>query len=143
MNLSKKVKIAALVVVSLVLTGCGKVNVGYVDGNKIMTEAPQIQTVIEEGSKKIEEIEAEAQNEFANNPDLSDEELAKAQADVQRKIIGINQAYASQLKYKLDEALADIVKAKNIDVVIDSSETQPLVIEGGIDLTDEVIRKLQ
>jgi Skp family chaperone for outer membrane proteins len=56
---------------------------------------------------------------------------------------GINQAYATQLKYKFDEAIEGIAQQKKLDVVIDSSENQKIVIVGGIDVTNEVIQKLQ
>lgn len=98
---------------------------------------------MEECQKKIEEVEKEAQAEFEKNPNWTDEEKMKAQGDIQRKIIGINQAYATQLKHKFDEALNDIAKSKNLDAVVDSSKDQPLILRGGTDVTDEVIKKLQ
>ena len=57
--------------------------------------------------------------------------------------MGINQAYTTQLKHKLDETIGEIAKQKNLDAVIDSSKENPIVIRGGIDITDEVIQKLQ
>lgn len=139
----KKILAAALISSSLLITGCGQVNIGYVDGNRIMSESPQIKSVMEECQKKIEEVEKEAQAEFEKNPNWTDEEKMKAQGDIQRKIIGINQAYATQLKHKFDEALNDIAKSKNLDAVVDSSKDQPLILRGGTDVTDEVIKKLQ
>ncbi len=131
-----------MVAASFLITGCGQMNIGYVDGQRVMEESPQIKAVLEEGAKKAEEIRAEAETQLSN-PDLSDEEKSKAQADIQRKIIGVNQAYAAQLKQKLDESLAGMCKEKEIDVVVDSSKDQPIILHGGIDLTDEVIKKLQ
>ena len=128
---------------SLLITGCGKINIGYVDGKRVMDESPQIKSVIEEGQKKIEEVETEAQNEAAKNPNQTDEEKIKAQGDLQRKLMGINQAYATQLQHKIQEAMGDIAKKNNLDVIVDSSKDQPLILKGGVDLTDEVIQKLQ
>ena len=52
MNLPKKIKIAALLVASFFVTGCGSnINIGYVDYNKVMSESPQIKTILEEGQK--------------------------------------------------------------------------------------------
>lgn len=134
---------AMLAVSSLMITGCGQVNIGYIDGQKVLSDAPQIKAVIEESKKKLEEVETEAMAEMEKNPNWTDEEKMKAQGDIQRKIIGINQAYATQLKHKLDEALADIAKQKNLDAVVDSSKDNPIMLRGGVDLTDEVIQKLQ
>ena len=142
MDLSRKIKIGALIAAALAFTGCGSVNIGYVDGAKVMNEAPQIKNIMDEGAKKIEEIQQEAA-QLRDNPDMTDEEISKAQADIQRKLIGVNQAYATQLQHKLNEALAGIAQEKKLDVVVDSSESQPVVLEGGVDLTAEVIQKLQ
>ena len=105
-----------------------------------MEESPQIKAVIEENEQKIIALQEEAQKELEGK---QGEELIKAQSDLQRKLQGINQAYATQLKHKLDEVLAEMSQSKKIDVVVDSSKEQPLVMKGGIDLTDELIQKLQ
>lgn len=139
----KNILAAMLITTSLMITGCGQVNIGYVDGQKIVSDAPQIKAIIEESKQKLEEVETEAMAEMEKNPNWTDEEKMKAQGDIQRKIIGINQAYTTQLRHKLDEALSEISKQKNLDAVIDSSKDTPIVLRGGIDLTDEVIKKLQ
>lgn len=142
MDLSRKIKAGILIAATLAFTGCGSVNIGYVDGSKVMSEAPQIKSIMDEGAKKVEEIQQEAAA-LQDNPDLTEEELSKAQADIQRKLIGINQAYATQLQHKINETLAGIAQEKKLDVVVDSSESQPIVLEGGVDVTAEVIQKLQ
>ena len=144
MKLPKKLMTAALLVASLFMTGCGsQVNIGYVDGEKIMNESPQIKAVLEEGEKKAEEIQNEAIKTLEDNPDWTEEEKTKALSDLQRKLQGINQAYATQLKYKFDEAIAGIAAEKKLDVVVDSSENQKIILMGGVDVTNEVIQKLQ
>ena len=144
MNLQKKIKIVALLIASFFVTGCGsQINIGYVDYNKIMQESPQIKTIVEEGQTKTAELENEASTKLDENSELSEEERNKAIADIQRKFMGIQQAYSTQVQHKLNEALSAIAQEKNLDVVVDSSESQPVILQGGIDLTDEVIKKLQ
>ena len=63
--------------------------------------------------------------------------------ETQRKLAGLNQMYSIQLEQKLNVAVEDIVKEKKLDIVMDSSKTYPSVITGGVDITDEVIGKLQ
>ena len=140
MKFTKKILAAAFLSSTLLMTGCGQVNIGYVDGARVMEESPQIKAVIEENEQKIIALQEEAQKELEGK---EGEELIKAQSDLQRKLQGINQAYATQLKHKLDEVLAEMSQAKKIDVVVDSSKELPLVMKGGIDLTDELIQKLQ
>lgn len=139
----KKIMAAALISSSLLITGCGQVGIGYVDGARIMNESAQIKSVMDEAKQKVDEIEKQAQEELAKNPNWTDEEKMKAQGDIQRKVIGINQAYATQLKHKFDEALAEIAKTKNLDVVVDSSKDNPIILKGGVDVTDEVLQKLK
>lgn len=144
MKLSKKIMTVALLVASLFMTGCGsQVNIGYIDGGKIMSDAPQIKAVIEEGEKKAQEIQQETMTTLESNPEWTEEEKTKALGEMQRKLVGINQAYSTQLKYKFDEAIAGIAQAKKLDVVVDSSENQKIILMGGIDITNEVIQKLQ
>ena len=132
----------ATLAAAMLVSGCGEVSMGYIDSEKLM-DAPQIKTIREEGENKLQEAEMQMIEEITAKQDAPDEEKQKVQMEAQRKLMGIQQAYSSQIKQKLDAALADIVKAKKIDVVIDSSEDQKVVYEGGIDLTDEVLQKLQ
>ena len=146
MKLTKKSRLllAAAFAASLVMTGCGKTQIGYIDGDRIMKEAPQIQSLVEEGNQKIQEAQDEAEKDLAEKKDtMSDEDFQKAQQDAQRKVAGLNQSYSIQLKQKLDTALADVAKEKKLDAIVDNQQMQKTVVEGGIDVTDEAIQKLQ
>ena len=140
--LLKKFLLMITLVAAMLVSGCGEVNIGYLDSEKLM-DTPQIKTIREEGESKLQEAEMKMIEEITAKQDATDEEKQKVQMEAQRKLMGIQQAYSSQIKQKLDAALADIVKAKNIDIVVDSSEDQKVVFQGGIDLTDEVSKKLQ
>ena len=141
--MKKTIAAVVLAVSTLFATGCGsEENVGYVNQNRIMAEAPQIINLIEEGSKKADEIEAEAKTALEADPNMSDEDRNKKREEFQRKMIGIQQSYATQIQQKLDTALNDICKEKNVSVVMDNSGVKVLV-NGGIDLTDDVINKLK
>ena len=140
--LVKKILLLVTLIAAILVSGCGGVSIGYLDSEKLM-DAPQIKTIREEGENKLQEAEMQMIEEITAKQDAPDEEKQKVQAEAQRKLMGIQQAYSSQIKQKLDAALVDIVKAKNIDVVVDSSEDQKVIYEGGIDLTDEVLKKLQ
>ena len=131
-----------MILSTMLISGCGEVNVGYLDREKLV-EAPQIKSIIDEGEAKFKEAQDQINADLATKQDASDEEKQKAQIAAQGKLMGIQQAYSSQIQQKIDSALSDIVKAKNIDVVLDSSETQKVVFEGGIDVTEEVLQKLQ
>ncbi|MBQ1622552.1 OmpH family outer membrane protein [Selenomonas bovis] len=146
MKLTKKSRALLLIGVAamLVMSGCGKAKIGYIDGDRIMKEAPQIQSLVEEGNAKIQQAQEDAEKDLAEKKGtMSDEDFQKAQADARRKVAGLNQSYSVQLKQKLDAALADIAKEKKLDAVVDNQAQQKVVIEGGIDVTDDAINKLQ
>ena len=125
------------------LTGCGQVKVGYINGERITKEAPQIKATMEEGSKKMQEVQQELVKKMEENPNMSKEESEKLQIEAQRKAMGYSQQYITQVQQKLNVALEEISKEKKIDVVLDNNNYQKSVFIGGIDLTDEAIKKLQ
>ena len=146
MKLTKKSRALLVLGVAamLVMSGCGKAKIGYIDGDRIMKEAPQIQSLVEEGNAKIQQAQEDPEKDLAEKKGtMSDEDYQKAQADARRKVAGLNQSYSVQLKQKLDAALADVAKEKKLDVVVDNQAQQKVVIEGGIDVTDDAINKLQ
>lgn len=125
--------------------GCGKVNVGYVDQNRIQNEAPQIKASIEEMQGKMTEVQKEAEQKLqeASSSGASDEDMQKLQQQMQMKAAGVQQQYAIQIKAKVDAAMDDIVKAKKLDTVVNSNGKDGVVVSGGVDITEDVIQKLQ
>ena len=127
---------------TLTMSGCGEVNVGYADYEKLL-EAPQIKAVLDEGETKAREIQEAAEAELASREDLTDEEIQKVQMDVQRKLMGIQQAYITQYMQKMNAAAEAVSQEKSLEIIVDSSEDQKMVFMGGIDVTDDLIQKLQ
>ena len=74
---------------------------------------------------------------------MSQEDAQKAQMEAQRKLQGLNQSYALQLRQKLDVALGSVAKSKKLDAVVNNSQEQPVAITGAVDVTDDVIQQLQ
>jgi Skp family chaperone for outer membrane proteins len=146
MNLKRKsifILLTALAAVLLV-SGCGKAKIGYFDGQRIMKESPQIQTIVDEGNAALATANKENADQLAaNQASMSEEDLKKDQAKTQAKMQALQQRYSSELKTKVDAAVADIVKAKELDVVLDNEGADKSVVQGGTDITDEVIQKLQ
>ena len=143
MNLTKKLAATALLAASLILTGCGQSQIGSVDVDKVMAEAPRVKTLLAEAEGKIKEAEQKFQEDYANKDNMSEEDLAKVQMDFQRKLEGINQAYASQIRNRMDVVVEEISREKNIDVVINNSAEERVIFHGNIDITDDVIKKMQ
>ena len=138
---------AAAMLGAMLVSGCGQAKIGYIDGERVTKEAPQINTLVEEGNKKIQEAQTQAgeelQKKMQENPNMSQEDLQKAQRDSQRKIQGLNQSYSLQLKQKIDAACAAVMKEKKLDAVVNNAADQPTAVSGAEDVTDAVIAQLQ
>ena len=143
MKLKQKSLAAALMAFALLLGGCGQVKVGYVDTERLAQESPQLKTVAEEATQKLMEAQQQAETDFAAKENPTEEDFQNAQVELQRKMASINQIYMTQLRQKMDVAVASSLKDKNLDAVVDSTKVQKTVLLGGVDLTDEVIQKLQ
>ncbi|RGS73681.1 MULTISPECIES: OmpH family outer membrane protein [unclassified Mitsuokella] len=135
--------LAAAFAATLLMSGCGQAKIGYIDGSRVMQEAPQVKSLVDEGNQKINEAREEAEKSLQDNPDMSQEDAQKAQQEAQRKMMSLNQSYQMQLQQKINGALQDIAKQKKLDAVIDSEKSQPTAIYGCTDVTDDVIAKLQ
>ena len=142
MNFTKKLAAVALITSSLLITGCGEGQIGSVDVNKVMAEAPRVKTLMEEAQGKVNAEQQKFEQETSGK-ELTDEESLKIQMDFQRKLESINQAYAAQIKSRMDVVIEEISREKNIDVVIGNSEDQKILFQGGIDITQDVINKMQ
>ncbi len=142
MNFIKKLAAVALVASSLIISGCGEGQIASVDVSKVMTEAPRVKKLMEEAQTKITAEQQKFEQENSGK-ELSDEEAFKAQMDFQRKLESINQAYAAQIKSRMDVVIEEISREKNIDVVINNSSEQKILFKGGIDVTQDVINKMQ
>ena len=142
MNFIKRLAAVALVASSLIITGCGEGQIGSVDVSKVMTEAPRVKKLMEEAQTKITAEQQKFEQENSGK-ELSDEEAFKVQMDFQRKLESINQAYAAQIKSRMDVVIEEISREKNIDVVINNSAEQKILFKGGIDVTQDVINKMQ
>ena len=142
MNVGKKLAAVALLASSLMIAGCGEGQIGAVDVEKVMAEAPRVKTLMTEAQGKVTEAQQKFEQDTANK-ELTDEEAMKVQMDFQRKLEGINQAYAAQIKSRMDVVIEEISREKNIDVVINNSENQKLIFHGAIDVTQDVINKMQ
>ena len=143
MNFANKLAATALLASTLLLSGCGQGQIAAVDVDKVMADAPRVKTLMSEAETKIKDAQQKFEQDAAAKPDMTDEETAKLQMDFQRKLEGINQAYASQIRSRMDVVIEEISREKNIDVVINNSESDKLIFHGAIDVTDDVIKKMQ
>lgn len=142
MNVIKKLAATALLAASLMMTGCGQGQIGSVNVEKVMAEAPRVKTLMTEAEGKVKEAQEKYQQEYGDK-EMTEEESAKARLEFQRKLEAINKGYASQIKSRMDVVIEEISREKNIDVVISNAEDEKTIFHGAIDITDDVIKKMQ
>lgn len=147
MKLSAKSLTAAGILLSatLLLGGCGekKPNIGYFNGDRVIKESAQIDAVIKGAEKKMKDLQEEAMKLATEGPEMTQEEIVKKQQEFQLRAQSINTSAQAEMKQKVDNALAEISKAKKLDVVLENEKGQKTVIMGGVDVTDDIIEKLK
>ena len=141
-------------IITILVSGCSNTKMGVVDTERIMKESPQIQTITksqtEQYTQKQQELTQKLQNDKAN---MSDEDYQKSFNTAKAELSAMESQFNSELKTTIDKAMADVSKEKNLSAVVmkDLVQTNQMgqptkeefVIQGGIDITDDLIQKLQ
>ena len=76
------------------------------------------------------------------NSEAEAQKFQELQQQLKMQAAGIQQQYATQVKSKIYAAMDGIAQEKKLDAVVNSNGKDGL-ITGGVDVTDEVIAKLQ
>lgn len=140
----KSLTVAALLAATCLFGGCGKANIAYIDGARVMKESPQLQAIVNEGNEKLTAQEKESSAKLAQDKaGKSEEEFQKEEQEERAKMMDLQQQYSQQLKTKIDTVVGEIARTKKLDVVMANEGVDKTVVEGGVDITDEVIQKLQ
>ncbi|WP_298702980.1 OmpH family outer membrane protein [uncultured Veillonella sp.] len=150
-NNKKNVKIVSLVVAVIFLLGIGAIayqqmavptmaasnsNIGVVDTHNI---ADQNTPAVAEAMQASQALQVELRKEFEEqSANMDDQQKAQLHAQLQKK----SQAKAMEIQEKLQKALNDaaqsVAEAKGLSVVLNKEA----VIYGGVDITDQVKKKL-
>ena len=135
-----KKKLTALILTVLtagILAGCGSADkVGVVDTQRVQKEAPLSKQYVEKHEQKVQEINKKLAEEKLS---MSDEDFQKEQQKQKQELDIYSAGLQRQFKSDLDQKLAEIAKDKEVGIIVDKRA----VPNGGIDVTDEVIAKLQ
>ena len=135
-----KKKLTALILTVLtagILAGCGSADkVGVVDTQRVQKEAPQAKQYVEKHEQKIQELNQKLAQEEGT---MSEEDFQKEQQKLKQELDIYSAGLQRQFKADLDQKLAEIAKDKEVGIIVDKE----YVPNGGIDVTDEVIAKLQ
>lgn len=134
----KKTAACLMIACALLACGCSGRNAafGVVDIKKVESEAPAVKTIKEDLQKKAKELQDQMQKETEGK---SREEAEKIVNDKRAQMQVASSEAQNKLKASLDTALAEVSKEKNLGAVL----IKDAVPAGGVDITDEVIKKMK
>lgn len=116
----------------------GSSNIGYFDAKQVMSQDnPLYQKAGQEYQTFAQTTMTNAQQEMAAASD--DATKQKIQQDANQKMQAKEQELLKNIQDKTEEAAKKVGDAKGLSVVMEKSS----VLYGGVDITDQVLRKLQ
>ena len=129
--------VAAMLALTGMLAGCGgKDTVGVVDMSRVQKEAPLVQQYKQKTEDKQKSIEKELQDAQQS---MSAEDFQKKQQQAQQELNIFGASMQRQFMSDIQSKLGDIAKDKNVGIIV----VKEAVPSGGIDVTDDLIAKLQ
>ena len=123
----------------VLLAGCGAEKpstIGIVDMQKIMTENPKIKQMQEQLNTKAQELTANLEKQRAT---LKPEEFQQKEQLAYAEFMKMKQEFEAQIETQTKKVLEEVAKEKKLGAVIYKNG----MAWGGIDVTDEVLKKLQ
>lgn len=126
-----------MVIMAVVVSGCGQnKNVGVIDVEKVVTESPKIKVMNEELMAKHKEIEEKLNTDKTT---LSEADFNNAKQAADAEFTALRKDLSGKMETEIKTNLEKIAKEKNLSVIIKKNVT----VQGGVDVTDEMIAKLQ
>ena len=127
----------SMVIMAVVVSGCGQnKNVGVIDVEKVVTESPKIKVMNEELMAKHKEIEEKLNTDKTT---LSEADFNNAKQAADTDFTALRKDLSGKMETEIKTNLEKIAKEKNLSVIIKKNVT----VQGGVDVTDEMIAKLQ
>ena len=123
---------------SILVSGCSSSaqNVGVLDVNKVMAESPKAKGFQDQLNAKGKELSDKLEKEKAG---ISAEEYQKRQEAAYGEFVKIKQDLEGQIDASIKQTLEQVAKEKNLSVILYKNG----VAQGGTDITDEVIKRMQ
>lgn len=128
-----------IMVATVLLAGCGSEKpstIGIVDMQKVMTENPKIKQMQEQLNTKAKELTANLEKEKAT---LKPEEFQQKEQSAYAEFMRLKQEFETQIEAQTKKVLEEVAKEKKLGAVIYKNG----MAWGGIDVTEDVLKKLQ
>ena len=133
-----RLTILLILVIGLLASGCAGRNnaIGVVDMEKVATSSEKVKSLQTQMQEKIklaaEELDKDRQA-------LQPEEFNKKKVAKDAELRGLSQKMQDELEQEVQKIMAEIAKEKNRGAVL----VKQGVAQGGVDITDEVIKRLK
>ena len=132
--------VLVILMAATLLSGCGTVEkpsaVGVVDMQKIMKESTKIKEMQEKLTAKAKALMEQLEKDRAA---MTPEEFQKKEQAAYAEFTQMKQEFESQIEAQTKKVLEEIAKEKKLGAVVYKNG----MAWGGIDVTDEVLKKLQ
>ena len=137
MNKKLVLVMAIIMGFSLLAAGCsGKTaTVGVVDMEKVMKESPKVKNLQEQLTTKGKAIQDELDNDQKT---LSKEDFDKKQQAKYGEFMQLRQDLESQVEASMKQSMEEVAKEKNLGAILFKQG----VAQGGVDVTDDVLKKM-
>jgi len=128
-----------IMVSAVLLAGCGTEKpstIGIVDMQKVMAENPKIKQMQDQLNTKAKELTANLEKEKAT---LKPEEFQQKEQVAYAEFMKLKQEFEAQIESQTKKVLEEVAKEKKLGAVIYKNG----MAWGGIDVTEDVLKKLQ
>ena len=128
--------VLALCFAVLLVGGCSsQPTVGFVDMEKVVKESPKVKTLQDQLDAKEKEIMEKMQKEQSGDQAEAQQKQQALAGEYRQLQKQVGEQFESDLKKTLEQ----IAQEKKLTVILYKRE----VAQGGIDVTDEVLKRLQ
>ena len=141
MNKSTRWGVLLLVMMfaAVLLSGCAAEKpstIGIVDMQKVMAENPKIKQMQDQLNTKAKELTDNLEKERAT---LKPEEFQQKEQAAYAEFMKMKQEFEAQIETQTKKVLEEVAKEKKLGAVIYKNG----MAWGGVDITDDVLKKLQ
>ena len=137
MKMKKGLLVGMALMGTLLVAGCGsEPQFGVLDGQRVMAESPKIQAIQQELQTKGEAMQEQLRKDQRS---MSAAQFAKKQKETMQEFMVIKKGLEAQLEATMETATSEVAAEKKLNLILYKQG----VAQGGIDVTDDVIKKLQ
>ena len=133
------VLLLAMMFAAVLLSGCAAEKpstIGIVDMQKVMTENPKIKQMQDQLNTKAKELTENLEKERAT---LKPEEFQQKEQVAYAEFMKMKQEFEAQIETQTKKVLEEVAKEKKLGAVIYKNG----MAWGGVDVTEDVLKKLQ